>query len=349
MKKDLNHWSVNDILKLFQSEISRQTLLKAEKDQRIPPAKRLDKGLKARMWDLDVLPEIGRLYGFLSAPKSQVRICVYTAKGGVLKTTIVYTFARILALNGIKVLIVGLDSQGSITALTLNPLINVQSLDDLPNYENVGEIIFGGKSLNEIVQKTDLPTLDIIPETDSLTDQDNRIGAEAAINSTKKKMDSAKRYDYFEKSLINKIKNYDVVLFDNSPSWSFLIENSLFSSDYIISPSACDPGSYQVLENNLNSILDFGERVRKSWKRVFLVPTLKDNNKLSSQIHGAYLSGYPKFVTNGSIRRTVKGAEAFSVGKSPIEYDLHSELSADYFALIKEIWNSILKDQENGN
>ncbi len=345
MKTDFSQWTINDLLKLFQSDISRQTLIAAEREGRIPPATRMERGVKARVWDQEALPGIGRLYGFIKPPKSQVRICIYTAKGGVLKTTISYTLARILALHGIKVLLVGLDSQGSATTLALNPLDNIESLDQIPTYKNIGDLLFNGAKLEEVIEHTSLPTLDVIPETDSLSDVNNIIGSEAAMGATAKKVPDIHRYQYFSRKFLPLIRDYEVVIFDNSPSWSFLIENSLYASDYLIAPTACDPGSYQVLENNLNAAFDFSDRMGKQWRKTFLVPTLRDTNKLSSQIHASYLNRYPDLVTHSSIRRTVKGAEAFSIGCSPIEYDVTSELAGDYFSLVKEIWAAILKDQ----
>lgn len=345
MKTDFNQWTMNEVLRLFQADISRQTIIAAEREGRIPSARRLEKGVKARVWSLESLPQIGKLYGFLKPPKSQVRIGVYTAKGGVLKTTISYTLARILALHGMKVLLIGLDSQGSATTLAVNPLANIESLDQIPVYKNIGDLIFNGADIDEVIQHTAMPDLDLIPETDSLSDVNNSIGAKAAVDATAKTGSDIARYQHFTRKFLPLVKHYDVLIFDNSPSWSFLIENSLYACDYLISPAACDPGTWQVLDGNLNATYDMGSRMGKEWRKVFLVPTLRDSNKLSSQIHASYLTSHSDIITNASIRRTVKGAEAFSLGCSPIEYDVNSDLANDYFELVKEIWTSILKDQ----
>jgi len=111
------HWTSSDIQKLFRLDErikSRQTLFNAEERGEIPTAARLARGKhQIRQWSIEQLPEIGSRFGFLQKPKEQQFICVYTAKGGVLKTTLAYSLARILALNGIKTLVVGLDIQGS--------------------------------------------------------------------------------------------------------------------------------------------------------------------------------------------------------------------------------------------
>ena len=341
MKTNLEYWSMNDVLKLYQTKVNRQSVMKAEKVGRIPTAERTNRGLRA--WKISDLPDIGKVYGFLKPPESQIKICVYTGKGGVLKTTISYTLARMLALHGIKTLIVGLDFQCSITSLGLTPLVNVTSLENLPVYKDVGDVLFNGCQLKDVIQKTSLPTLDILPETDRIAETNNLIGTKTAENSTRKTPSSMGRHEYFTKFLLPQLKEYQVIIFDNSPSWSYLIENSLFAADYVISPTACDPGSYQVLNNNLNGIYDFGSNSGKEWKRLFLVPTLKDKSKLSGQIHASYITNEAEIVTENFIRRSIRGSEAFSLGVSPIEFDVASELSEDYYSLVKEIWGAIQK------
>ena len=103
------YWSSTDLHKLFKLDEkikSRQTLLNAEERGEIPKAERIPRGTtQTRQWRLEQLPQIGAKYGFLKKPQQQKVICVYTAKGGALKTTLAYTLARILALNGLKTLI----------------------------------------------------------------------------------------------------------------------------------------------------------------------------------------------------------------------------------------------------
>ena len=74
-----------------------------------------------------------------------------------------------------------------------------------------------------------------------------------------------------------------------------------------------------------------------------MIPTLLENNKISKQILGAYLSEYGEQVTNGTIRRTVKGQESMAMKKSVFEYSSNSELANDYDSLFVEIWERVNK------
>jgi chromosome partitioning protein len=106
-------WTTSDVDKLFKISDrvkSPKTLVNAEERGEIPTASRVLRGkIPVRQWALPQLPAIGERFGFLSKPISQKVICIYTPKGGVLKTSLCYNMARMLALNGIKTLIAGQD------------------------------------------------------------------------------------------------------------------------------------------------------------------------------------------------------------------------------------------------
>lgn len=322
-------WSISDIEKLFKMK-NRQALFKAEERGLIPTAERVQRGkTSVRQWRIDQLPEIGSKYGFLKQPKNQKIICVYTAKGGVLKTTLSYNLARILALNGIKTLIVGLDIQCSITEIVMPP-DETESLDQASEHPpSLYQHISKKKPLKDIIRHTEIPTLDIIPESPDL-------------NMLEKTMRMHNRREYiFRDKLIPKLRNYKVILFDNGPSWNQLIENALTASNVVISPIGCDVGTYQAIQTNLDAMSDFKESMDLKWKQFMLVPTLLEKTKLSQQIYGSYLNRFSKTIISAPIRRAVKGQEAIVLRQSILENDPTSPLAQDYYELLQLIWNKI--------
>lgn len=328
-----SHWTSSDIQKLFRLDErikSRQTLFNAEERGEIPTASRMARGKQQiRQWTLEQLPEIGSRFGFLKKPKEPQIICIYTAKGGVLKTTLAYSLARILAINGIKTLIVGLDIQCSITDIALPPK-EVESLEDsdsrcLGLYHH----LFEKAALKDVIQSTSLPTLDVIPETPDL-------------NALEKKLRLEPRREYaLRDRLLPHLSQYEVVIFDNGPSWNQLIENALTAANNIVSPIGCDLGTYQALQTNLATLTEFQTAMKLEWENFILVPTLLEKTKLSQQIYGAYLNQYGNRVIPNPIRRGVKGQEALVLRQSALEYDPSSPLAQDYFELAQEIWKRI--------
>jgi len=272
------------------------------------------------------LPKIGKKFGYLKPSAEQEVICVYIAKGGVLKTTLSYCLARTLALNGLKTIIIGLDIQCSVTELA----IPTSTLEDAGN-EVLGlyHFLFEDAPLADVIQKTSLPTLDILPETTELS-------------MLEKKIRHEKRREYiFQDQLLPQLSEYDVILFDNSPSWNQLIENSLVASSTVLSPAGCDLGTYKTLQTNLGILDEFRDAMRLEWKNFLLVPTLLERTKLSQQILEAYQQQYGEAIVPTPIRRGVKGQEALVLKQTPIEYDPTSTLAQDYFAACKQIWNRI--------
>lgn len=327
-------WTQTEIEKLFRiSERikSKKTLVNAEERGDIPTAMRVLRGkIPVRHWSVAQLPTIGEKFGFLNKPKNQKIICVYTPKGGVLKTSFSYNLARILALNGIRTLIIGLDFQCSITNYAIN-LKPVESIDKIE--VNVrGLYHFFNEKLTDIgslILKTALPTLDILPEVPEIFALDKKL-----------RLETRREYVFVDK-FMNQLHDYHVVIFDNSPSWNQLVENSLTSSSIVISPMGCEPETFQALKTNLEIIFEFQKALKLKWDHFIQVPTLLEKTNISQQIYAAYMNQYGNRVIPFPIRRSVTGQDARVLKHSVIEQDPSSSLAQDYYDAIRNIWDRI--------
>lgn len=338
IEENLGYWTVTDIQKLFRigNKIkSRQTLLNAEERGEIPTALRMSRGsTQVRKWRIDQLPAIGTKYGFLKRPSTQQIVCIYTTKGGVLKTTTAHTLGRALALNGIRTCIVGLDIQCSITELLLQRK-EVESIEEFTGFNKGLYQFFHDKApLKDVVLHTELPTLDLIPESPQLSILEKRL-----------RLETRKEY-VFKDKLIPKLNEYEVVIFDNGPSWNQLIENALTCSNNILSPIGCDIGTFQALKTNLDALFEFQDTMGLKWDNFLLLPTLLEKTKLSQQIYGTYLNQLKENIITTPIRRAVKGQEAIVVRRSAIEHDPTSSLAQDYYEFLQQFWNKfVIKDE----
>lgn len=334
---ELKKWSNTEVHKLFRLEIkSRQTMLNAEERGEIPKASRVQRGrVQVRQWDTYQLPEIGKKYGFLSKLPKQIIICIYTPKGGVLKTTFALNLARMLALNGMRVIAAGLDIQQSFTKYAI-PRAPIESLEEANLPENLGlyHFFFEKAPLSKIIKKTSLPTLDVIPET-------------AELNMLEKKLRSELRREYLIKDkLIPQLQDYDVVIFDNGPSWNQLVENALTAATVVLSPIGCDIETYEALKTNLDIISEFKNAMQSKWDVFHLIPTLLEKTKLSQQIYASYLTNYKEDIIPIPIRRSVTGQEARILQYSAIEYEPSAPLAQDYYEIAQDIWYKITKCQK---
>jgi len=326
------NWTSAEIRALFHMDDrykSVQTLYNAEERGEIPKADRISRGkVQVRNWKQHQLPSIGKRFGFLPSPQNQLIICKYIQKGGVLKTTTSFNEARVYALNGIKTLIIGLDFECSITDVIL-PRAQVVTLEDNQRALGLYQFLAEGAPLEDIIKKTSLPTLDIIPETHDLVVLD-------------KWLNQQKRREYiFHDKLIPLLSEYEIIIFDNGPSWQHLIENSITASNIILCPLGCNLLAYNASETNLSSIFEFQKEMGLFNQKIIMFPTLLERSGLSQQIYAQYLSRFSSYIIPTPIRTSVKGQESLVCKQSILEYAPTSSLGQEYYELINAIWQKM--------
>ncbi len=62
---------------------------------------------------------------------------------------------------------------------------------------------------------------------------------------------------------------------------------------------------------------------------------------MRTQIEAQYRTLFPEIITAGSIRVAAKGQESSLEKLSVIEYDASSQLAADYYEIVDDIWQKI--------
>lgn len=138
-------------------------------------------------------------------------ISVVNKKGGVGKTTLAVNVATGFAVNGYRVLVIDLDSQSNIT----NTLSKVSVHD-----KNIRSIISDTRNVESIIINSVIEGVDLISAHTHLNDND--VENAQFINELKERLD------------------YDVMVIDNSPSFSDLAFSSLVASDLVMIPVKAD-------------------------------------------------------------------------------------------------------------
>src|SRR3990172_2436112 len=134
-------------------------------------------------------------------------ICVANQKGGVGKTTTAVNLSASIAVAEKKVLLIDIDPQGNSTSgIGLNKEESVRT---------IYQALLRGSGLREVIQKTELPFLEMVVSNTDL------IGAEIELIHEK---DRERKLE----GLIKEVEaDYDFVFIDCPPSLGLLTINSL--------------------------------------------------------------------------------------------------------------------------
>jgi len=241
-------------------------------------------------------------------------------KGGVGKTTTVVNLGAALALGEKKVLIVDLDPQSNSTSGL--------GIDKKALIKSVYDVLISGMPLNEVILKTEMNFLDLVPANTNL------VGAEVELISF------MEREKQLSKALQPVKNEYDFIFIDSPPSLGLLTVNALVAADSVIIPIQCE---YYALEgvSQLNQTIGMVQKgVNTNLKIEGVLLTMYDSRlNLSRQVQEEAKKFFGDVVYDTVINRNVKLAEAPSFGKPIVLYDILSAGAENYLNLAKEILN----------
>lgn len=178
-------------------------------------------------------------------------ISLINNKGGVSKTTSTVVFAELLAAIGCKVLVIDLDEQSNLS-MTFHECDgdseDVITGQRSPEKENICELFKyryrDCAKIRSLIRPTYIPQIDIIPSSK----RHNRTVLELTLNTGNNNI-------VLKRALKSVREDYDYILIDNAPASNILTVNSIFASDYIITPVRVEKFSLKGLKETLTSIV----------------------------------------------------------------------------------------------
>lgn len=245
-------------------------------------------------------------------------ILVTNRKGGVGKTTTSVNLAVNLATKGFEVLIIDLDTQGHIQV----------GLGLSTNYPiTIHDMLKVGKFYKDSIQKTNIPTLDIIP---------------AHINFDISELDS--KSDRLKKIFrkLNTKKRYDFCIIDTPPTSDVLLKNALKVSDFALIPMQCEHLSFIGVLQFLRIFYKNSISVKSDIEFLGVVPTMFNK---SMPEHREILKKLELEIGENrvlpSIRKDLKLAKAFIDGVPLYKSSPRARGAVDYEQLSSHILNKI--------
>jgi chromosome partitioning protein len=245
-------------------------------------------------------------------------IAVANQKGGVGKTTTTINLAASLALAEQRVLLIDLDPQGNATSGV--------GLDRERLSQSVYDLFVHDKKVGDLVQKTEIPWLELLPATLDL------VGAEIELISKEGR----------EKILRERLKEisseYAFLLIDCPPSLGLLTLNGLTAADAILVPMQCEYYAMEGLGQLLKTIAHVQRSLNPGLRLEGILLTMVDpRNNLCNQVIQEMETHFGEKVFKTRIPRNITLAEAPSHGKPALLYSAVSRGAQAYLQLAQEI------------
>ena len=185
--------------------------------------------------------------------------------------------------------------------------------------------MMGDASANEVIHKTEIENLDILPSSIDL------VGAEIEL------IDKPKREFILKEVLASVQDGYEFIFIDCQPSLGIITVNALAVADSVMIPIQCEIFSIEGLSKLKNTISMVAEGLNPDLYVEGIVFSMFDRRlRLANMVIEEMRSTLPDRIYETVIHRNSKIGEAPSVGQPVILYDVACKGSRNFLNLAHE-------------
>ena len=248
-------------------------------------------------------------------------IAIANQKGGVGKTTTTINLAAALAERGARILVVDLDPQGNAsTGLGVDPEDRGFTTYDL---------LVGDVALDEVILRTEIGNLFIVPATVDLSSADIELMANEKRSFLL--FDALRQPDMDRYEL-------DYVLIDCPPSLNLLTVNAMVSAHSVLIPLQSEFFALEGVSQLMLTVREVRQTANPNLRIEGVVLTMFDaRNNLSQQVEEDARDNLGDLVFETKIPRNVRVSEAPSFAQSVLHYDPQSKGATAYRNLAHEL------------
>ncbi len=244
------------------------------------------------------------------------KIIFLNQKGGVGKTTTTVNLGAYLALEGKKVLLIDVDSQGNLSSAVSANMRLPSSYD----------VIVGKSTPSEAYQPTEVENLYIIPGGIHLAGLSVELVNELAR-------------EFFLRNALSKIEDeWDYILIDCPPSLGLVTINAMCWAQHIIIPLQCEYFAMEGLNLLMRTIDTVKKQLNPHLDVLGIVFTMySSRTRLSNDVVDDITAYWPEKIFLTKIPRNVRLSEAPSHGLPINLYDSTCAGALAYEELAKEV------------
>jgi len=249
-------------------------------------------------------------------------LAVINQKGGVGKSTTSINLSAGFAANGLKVLAVDLDPQGTLTLF---------SGAERDGVDSVYHVITGSESIKDTIQS--LENYDIVPANLQLSTAVPELAGVTGAEFRLKEAVEAVRGDY------------DVIIVDGPPSLGILTINALTAADYVLVPTDASIADIEPIGQLGQAIARVKQYTNPNIKIAGIVLAAYDPRttigKDMAKVAGKIAEKLDTSILETTIRDTCVVKEAQARRLSVFEWKPNHAITQDYKNLTKEVYSRI--------
>lgn len=255
-------------------------------------------------------------------------IVIANQKGGVGKTTTAINLSAACAMAGRRVLLIDLDPQSNSSLSFLDPTAVNSGSYELFTEPNM--------PFSDLVQKTDVKNLDIIPARINLAKLEAKLIGE---------FDAAFRL----RDRLEKVKlDYDLIVIDTPPTLGIITVNALVAAKHVIIPIQSSYFALEGTDDLLETIEKIRSRPNPELNLLGVLVTLFDRRTaLSKDVDRHIREVFGKRTFNTIITRSVRLEESPAHKKPIFDYAPKSSGAGEYQSLAKEVLKRVQARSSN--
>jgi chromosome partitioning protein len=303
--------------------LSKQALLEYERQGKIPPSRRDEKGNRYYTWD-DIEAVRGLVGKRPSIPDPPVVIAVFNMKGGVGKSTVSANLAWKAAEIGYRTLALDADPQGHMTTC----------LGQEPSE-------FKTTLLDVLVPDLHGETMPVEQVRLEITPNLHLIAGNLSMCSINLRLSQQPEREYRLRRALEAVREagiYDLVVIDSPPSYDLTSHNIILACDFLLAPVRLDGNSFYGLQYLFDSIRDISRTYRYKIRHVAIVANhFNGSYSVSRQILEGLRRNYASYVTRTVIRQDVNIDKANALRKPIFVSSPSCKGSKDLESLTREV------------